>query len=123
MFHDELGKRSAHSGKQNGHMLRDAQGNVLSAIDARSGWIVVVFGIVTAVVAAWLSLAWLGGTPSDAVEWVILGLIATFGYTAGTLVLPMVLYVLSLLQRLGSMLVMVCLLGGAGMVAMSLIAV
>lgn len=59
-------------------------------VDRMPAWIFHSLGAVTALVAVWFALAFLGGLPRDLVEWIALGMAGTFAYAVGFMI-PLVL--------------------------------
>jgi hypothetical protein len=87
-------------------------------LDRMPGWIFHSLGGVTALVALWFALAFLGGLPGGLVEWITLAMFGAFAYAIGFMI-PLVL---TYLVETGNRLLMALVVAGGGAVfgAMSL---
>lgn len=89
-------------------------------LDRMPAWIFHTLGAVTAFVAVWFALAYLGGLPRGVVEWIALGMAGTFAYAVGFMIPLVLTYVVETGGRL--LLVLAATLGGTilGAVALTL---
>ncbi|MFW5654539.1 MAG: hypothetical protein ACOCYW_02695 [Roseicyclus sp.] len=55
------------------------------AIARRPGWAFRSFGALAALIALWFAMAFLGGLPGGAVEWLALAMLGAFAYSLGVM--------------------------------------
>lgn len=61
-------------------------GDAEPPVDRMPGWGVRSLGVLTALVALWFAMAFLGGIPAGPVEWLTLAMLGAFAYSVGVMV-------------------------------------
>jgi hypothetical protein len=87
-------------------------------LDRMPGWIFHTLGGMTALIALWFALAFLGGLPGGLVEWITLAMFGAFAYAVGFMIPLVVTYLVETGNRI---LMALLVLGGSAVFgAMSL---
>ena len=69
-------------------------------LDRMPAWIFHALGAVTALVALWFALAFLGGLPHGIVEWITLAMLGGFAYAIGFMIPLVLAYLIESRSRL-----------------------
>jgi len=69
-------------------------------LDRMPAWLFHALGAVTALVALWFALAFLGGLPSGIVEWITLAMLGGFAYAIGFMIPLVLAYLIETRSRL-----------------------
>jgi hypothetical protein len=79
-------------------------------LDRMPAWIFHTLGLITALVALWFALAFLGGLPRVVVEWITLAMFGAFAYAVGFMIPLIVTY---FAETAGRLLLAALLAGGS----------
>jgi hypothetical protein len=69
-------------------------------LDRMPAWIFHALGAVTAMIALWFALAFLGGLPRGIVEWITLAMLGGFAYAIGFMIPLVLAYLIETRSRL-----------------------